>query len=184
MAALITGLTRSPDAKALFEEIAQDAETTKQDSSGSASQIGQGEDAFQDSIRRTMERMRVTGSQATSAGVGAESDGLLEQLLKEMQTGDMPKEGDEGLDQMLLGMMEQLTNKEILYDPMKELQEKFPAYLEKNRDVVEPGDMKRYELQHTLVCEIVDRFNHKNYSDSNPSDRDFIVDRMQKVSLT
>jgi len=33
---------------------------------------------------------------------------------------------------MLLGMMEQLTNKDILYEPMKELDDKFPDWMEKN----------------------------------------------------
>jgi len=39
----------------------------------------------------------------------------------------------------------------------------------------------RYEEQHTLVTEIIGRFERKGYSDSNASDREYIVERMQKM---
>jgi len=56
---------------------------------------------------------------------------------------------------MLLGMMEQLTNKDILYEPMKELNDKFPAWMVEHRDKVPEADLKRYEEQQRLVKEIV-----------------------------
>jgi peroxin-19 len=80
-----------------------------------------------------------------------------------------------------MGMMEQLTNKEILYEPMKELDEKFPEWLIKNRDATPKDDLKRYEEQQSIVRQIVAKFEEKTYSDSNATDREFIVDKMQKV---
>ncbi len=90
--------------------------------------------------------------------------------------------GEEGFSKMLMGMMEQLTNKEILYEPMKELNDKFPGWLEKNRDQTPVDDLKRYEEQQVLVKEIVAKFDEPTFSDSNAKDREYIVDRMQKVS--
>ena len=94
--------------------------------------------SFQESIRRTMERMQASGDAAGQAATEAgDSDAdLMAALLKEMEAGGMGMgagEGDEDLSKMLLGMMEQLTNKEILYEPMKELDDKFPAWFEANR---------------------------------------------------
>ena len=78
-------------------------------------------------------------------------------------------------------MMEQLTNKDILYEPMKELDDKFPAWMEKNKEKTAKDDLKRYEEQKTLVREIVGRFERKGYSDDNRQDREYIVERMQNV---
>jgi peroxin-19 len=75
-----------------------------------------------------------------------------------------------------------LTNKEILYEPMKELHDKFPAWLAKNKDATPAEDLKRYAEQQTIVGEIVAKFDEPGYSDSNATDREYIVDRMQKVN--
>ena len=78
-------------------------------------------------------------------------------------------------------MMEQLTNKEILYEPMKELDDKFPAWMKENEGKVDAADMKRYKEQQVYVSEIVKRFETKTYTDDNSKDREYIVERMQKV---
>ena len=77
--------------------------------------------------------------------------------------------------------MEQLTNKDILYEPMKELDSKFPEWMEKNIGKVSEEDMTRYKEQQGLVREIVGRFERRGYSDADVADREFIVGRMQKV---
>lgn len=144
--------------------------------------------SFQDTIKKTMERMQESGDAASSAAASsANQDDLLSQMLKEMESGGFGGEGnDEDFSKILMGMMEQLTNKDILYEPMKELDEKFPAWMEKNKDKVPKEDLKRYEEQQVLVREITGRFERKGYSDDNAKDREYIVERMQKVcnSLT
>jgi peroxin-19 len=144
------------------------------------------EDSFQETIRRTMERMQNSGDQATAAAAAEGSDDFLAELLKQMQGGGgLDGEGnEEEFSKMLMGMMEQLTNKEILYEPMKELNDKFPEWLDKNREKTPADDLKRYEEQQTLVREIVAKFEESTYADSNTADREYIVDRMQKVSCT
>ena len=124
-------------------------------------------------------------------GLGGEEQDLLEALLKEMggaagaaagaggEGGE--GEGEEDFSQMLLGMMEQLTNKEILYEPMKDLQAKFPPWMQEHRATTGADDLRRYDEQRALVDEIVARFERVGYSDGNTADREFIVQRMQKV---
>lgn len=137
--------------------------------------------AFQDTIRRTMERMQSSGDQATAAAAAGGDDDFLTEMLKQLTAGDFAGGNEEDFSKMLMGMMEQLTNKEILYEPMKELHDKFPAWLAKNKDSTPAEDLKRYAEQQTIVGEIVAKFNEPSYSDSNAADREYIVDRMQKV---
>jgi peroxin-19 len=150
------------------------------------------EASFQESIRATMERMSASNTAATSAtqsglpGPGASEDDFLAAMLREMEAGGegMGAGGDEDFSKMLLGMMEQLTNKDILYDPMKELHDKFPAWLEANRTTVDKADLERYEEQQKLVGEIVGKFEETGYRDDRVDCREYIVDRMQKVSTS
>ncbi|KOS20303.1 Peroxisomal biogenesis factor 19 [Escovopsis weberi] len=140
--------------------------------------------SFQDTIRRTMERMQSSGDQATAAAAAGGSDDFMAELLKQMTSGEFGGDGsEEDFSKMLMGMMEQLTNKDILYEPMKELHDKFPEWVAKNRDSTPADDMKRYQEQQRIVAEIVTKFDEPSYSDSNAADREYIVDRMQKVTL-
>lgn len=137
--------------------------------------------AFQDTIRRTMERMQSSGEQATAAAAAGGDDDFLTEMLKQLTAGDFAGGSEEDFSKMLMGMMEQLTNKEILYEPMKELHDKFPAWLAKNKDSTPAEDLKRYAEQQAIVAEIVAKFDEPSYSDSNATDREYIVDRMQKM---
>ncbi|KAF1828513.1 Pex19-domain-containing protein [Decorospora gaudefroyi] len=140
------------------------------------------EKSFQETIKKTMERMQSSSESATTAAAAPQDD-MLAQMLAAMESGSFGGEagGDEDFSKVLMGMMEQLTNKDILYEPMKELDDKFPAWMEQHKGKVEEADMKRYEEQQTLVREIVARFERKGYSDGNAQDREFIVERMQKM---
>lgn len=141
-----------------------------------------GEQTFQESIRKTMERMRESGDAAGAAAAASSDDDILAQMLKEMESGNFGGDGnEEDFSKILMGMMEQLTNKEILYEPMKELNDKFPEWMEKNKGKVDAADWKRYEEQHVFVKEITERFERIGYSDDNAQDREYIVERMQKV---
>jgi peroxin-19 len=141
---------------------------------------------FGDTIRKTMERIQasdatVKESTASAAGNASEEQ-LLAQMMKEL-TGDSG-EGEEGFNTMLMNMMAHLTNKEILYDPMKELHDKYPSWLAKNSSTLSSEDLDRYKGQQKLVREIVERFERKSYSDNNEEDREYIVERMQSVRGT
>lgn len=141
--------------------------------------------SFQDKIQETMERMQASGEQATAAAASEDADDILAEMLEHMrQGGDDDETGpgnDEEFSNLLMGMMEQLTNKEILYEPMKELHQKFPAWMRTNRDQVSDDDRRRYDEQQVLVAEIVAKFEQPDYSDDNAAHREYIVERMQKV---
>jgi peroxin-19 len=140
-------------------------------------------ESFQDTVRKTMERMQASGASADAAAASdapSSEEDMMAQLMKELQAGGGG--GEEDFNKMLMGMMSQLTNKEILYEPMKELHDKFPTWMEENRSSTGKEDLARYEEQHAMVKQIVERFERKGYSDDNDDDREYIVERMQKVS--
>ncbi|KAI6713109.1 hypothetical protein JHW43_004371 [Diplocarpon mali] len=140
------------------------------------------DESFQETIKKTMERMQNSGDQATAAAASDSTDDILAQMMKAMESGGLDGEGgEEEFSKMLLGMMEQLTNKEILYDPMKELDDKFPAWMTKNAATTGAADLKRYREQQVYVSEIVKRFETKGYNDANSKDREYIVERMHKM---
>ncbi|UNI15837.1 Peroxisome chaperone and import receptor [Purpureocillium takamizusanense] len=196
MADLLGELEKSPEMQEQFEEMFkqmsaaaaadESATGTATDAASSSSKApagaGAADASFQETIRRTMERMQNSGDQATAAAASGGADDFMSEMLKQMSSGDFNAEGgEEEFSKMLMGMMEQLTNKEILYEPMKELDDKFPDWLENNKDKTPAEDLKRYEEQKSLVREIVAKFEESTYSDNNAADREYIVDRMQKM---
>ena len=196
MASFFTDLEGSPEMKAQFEDMfkmiaeaatEEDGEEPPSQPSGSTSKtpaVGEPPGAdFQDTIRRTMERMKSSGDRTTEELNQEGANDLMEGLIGMLGKANLDGEGgEEGINSVLMGMMEHLTNKDILYEPMKELHDQFPVWLEKNKGKVSQEDLARYEQQKTIVTEIVVRFESSSYSDSNADDRQYIIDRMQKVS--
>ncbi|KAL9097327.1 MAG: hypothetical protein Q9165_000754 [Trypethelium subeluteriae] len=194
MAELLGDMDKDPEMKKQFEELmkglgteaitAEDttASTNSREQAGKPKGQKPGEDSFQETIRKTMERMQESGDQASAAATSSSQDEMFAQMLKEMEKSGLDgDESEENFSKMLLGMMEQLTNKDILYEPMKELNEKFPAWMKVNREKTSKEDVARYEEQQKLVSEIVTRFEASGYSDEKAEDREYIVERMQKM---
>jgi len=145
---------------------------------------GQPAESFNDAIQRTMERMKESGNKATEAASTDDgSDDMLAQLLKAVEAGAAGAGEDGDLTKMFMGMMEQLSNKEMLYEPMKELNGKFGPWIEKNKaeDKVPAEDMSRYETQAKIVKQIVQKFEEPGYTDEDPKCREYIWERMQEV---
>ena len=170
------------------------SQTSAQNPSKPSSSSGEKE-SFDSTIRRTMERMQASDSSATNAATKPATDGtssteedMLATLLNALESsgaGDTASAGDpnseDSLSKMFLGMMEQLTNKDMLYEPMKELDSKYPEWLAKKKGKLPDEDYKRYEGQRGVVREIVAKFQEKGYSDENSRCREFIWERMQKM---
>jgi peroxin-19 len=198
MADLLGELENSPDMQAQFEKMMKElsggaaAGDAANESKGSEAKdkstpggTAIAEESFQATIEKTMERMRLSGDSATAAAASSDTDDFIAEMMKAMQGSGLDGEGsEEDFSKMIMGMMKQLTNKEILYEPMKELDDKFPDWLEKNAAKTKEEDLKRYKEQQVYVKEIVGRFEQKTYSDENAADREYIVERMQNVSLS
>lgn len=154
-------------------------------SSTSGNNSEQPAESFNEAIQRTMERMKDSGNRATEAASTDDglSDDMLAQLLKAVEAGASGGGEDGDLTKMFMGMMEQLSNKEMLYEPMKELDGKFGPWIEKNKadNKVSAEDMERYEKQARIVNQIVTKFEENGYSDEDPKCREYVWERMQEM---
>lgn len=202
MAELLGGLGEDPEMKKQFEEMMRElSAAAEQEAAGTSTQStdatskpkttstpptssSAAKPAFASTIEKTMERMQASGESASAAAATSSQDDMLAQMLKDLESGNFSgMDGDSGdFNSMLMGMMEQLVNKDILYEPMKELHDNFPDWLEKNKDSISKEDLERYHTQQSVVKDIVDRFDKKDFSDDNKEDREYIVDKMQQVS--
>ncbi|KAL4970092.1 putative peroxisomal membrane protein receptor Pex19 [Aspergillus stella-maris] len=142
-------------------------------------------ESFNDAIQATINRMKESGDKATAAAEEDNTDDLIAQLLKAMEAGGGDGSGgDEGdLSKIFMGMMEQLSNKDMLYEPMKELDTKFGPWISENRGKgkVSDADMERYEKQAALVSEIVRKFEEPGYTDEDPKCREYVWEKMQAM---
>ncbi|KAI3482111.1 hypothetical protein L1887_55242 [Cichorium endivia] len=133
---------------------------------------------FNDAIAATMAKLKESDASATSSSAaadnpfaglsGAEGEEMAKLLAALGGSGDLS--GLEGamdnpeLTKMLEGMMDELMSREILYEPLKELRDKYPAYLAgaDSRDI-SADDRKRYEQQLAYITQIVAVFDDPQY---------------------
>lgn len=133
---------------------------------------------FNDAIAATMAKLKESDASATAdsassdnpfAGLsGAEGEEMAKLLAALGGSGDLS--GLEGamdnpeLTKMLEGMMDELMSRDILYEPLKELRDKYPAYLAGPESAsISAEDRKRYEEQSRYITEIVKIFDEPGY---------------------
>lgn len=141
---------------------------------------------FQDTIQRTLERMQESGDKATAAAASTDSDGLSEEMMGKILMNLLNENGEGNMDEledMFKGVIKDISNKEMLYEPMKDYHAKYGPFLEANKDKLPPEDLARYETQARIVTEIVEKFDEEGYSDSDPECLAFIWDHMQQVFI-
>lgn len=146
-----------------------------------------GEKSFQDAVKATMEKLKQSNESATKnakgagsgnplASLGLDGDSDLAQVLEALSSaggdGEMPE-----LNKMLAQMMEDLMNKEILYEPLKDLHGRFPAYLASpEAEKLDAETRKQYGEQQATMGEILAVFESPTYSDSDAEARKKITD--------
>lgn len=133
---------------------------------------------FNDAIAATMAKLKESDASATSSSAaadnpfaglsGAEGEEMAKLLAALGGSGDLS--GLEGamdnpeLTKMLEGMMDELMSREILYEPLKELRDKYPAYLAgSDSHDISADDRKRYEQQFAYITQIVAVFDDPKY---------------------
>ncbi|KAF9653618.1 Pex19-domain-containing protein [Thelephora ganbajun] len=122
--------------------------------------------SFQDRVRQTMDKMKEGQSSLKSGDGGGDLDPAA--LLSSLNNMESDGEADEGLQELLETMMSQLMSKEVLYEPLKEMHEKFPGYLIENKDKLPQQDKDRYGKQQKTVSQIIAIFEAKDYSEESP----------------
>jgi peroxin-19 len=72
-------------------------------------------------------------------------------------------------------MMQQLLSKEILHEPMKDIVEKYPKWLEDNNDKICKEEYERYDKQFELMKKLIEVY------DNDPENMTKIFDIMQNM---
>ncbi|KAG1804065.1 Pex19 protein [Suillus subaureus] len=135
-------------------------------------------DDFQSRIRNTMNKLKESesGLKSSDPSSSATSTDPLEALLSQFGGED-----EEEMQGVLEAMMGQLMGKDVLYEPLKELSDKFPDYLKANATTLTSDDKSRYDAQIVCMKQLLEIFESKDYTDDDDKTRTKIVDLMGEL---
>ncbi|KAG0277261.1 Peroxisome chaperone and import receptor [Linnemannia exigua] len=131
--------------------------------------------SFQDRIAKTMDKLKDSSDQVDAQVAEDSEEALMAEMMKQME--GMAEGGD--FQNVLEGMMEQLMSKDILYEPMLDLQNKYPQWLKDNKDKISVEEYARYEKQYGYVKEIVEFFDRPDFDDKSDTQAKSVIDLMQ-----
>lgn len=157
-----------PETQKQFEELVkQFDETNKKDAAANPQN-------FDDVMKDTMERLKKSGKnideQIKNDQSSSNPEDMLTQILAGM--GGAGEGGDLDMSKLLVDMLEQLSSKEVLYEPIKDLNTKFPDYLKENKEKISETDYNNYTKQYDITVEILSIFDAPGYDDSDKIKRE------------
>ncbi|XP_044002917.1 peroxisomal biogenesis factor 19 isoform X2 [Aphidius gifuensis] len=117
--------------------------------SGSGSENDSDTNDFQAAIARALKGISATNENLQNAGPE-----MTEADLAAMFGQASIDEGPDGLFPFMQGMMQSLFSKEVLYPSLKELSDKYPAWLEEKKSTLSPEDLARYTKQLDLIQKV------------------------------
>ncbi|KAM9928052.1 hypothetical protein OXX59_002136 [Metschnikowia pulcherrima] len=160
-----------PEAKAQFEQLVKQFEQTQTD----GVKTSEKPQSFDNVMKETMERLKKSGNnideQLKNDPVGGNPEELLSQLLAGLGNGESG-DGDFDMSKLLTDMLEQLSSKEVLYEPIQDLNTKFPEFLREKKDKISEEDHKRYTDQYEVTKQILGVFDSPEFDNDNPQHRD------------
>ncbi|XP_068650188.1 peroxisome biogenesis protein 19-1-like [Aristolochia californica] len=83
--------------------------------------------------------------------------------------------GSQDMDSIVETMMQQLLSKEILHEPMKEIGERYPKWLEEHKTELKQEEYERYCRQYELIKKLNEVY------ENDPSNFPQIFDLMQRM---
>ncbi|GAV52533.1 hypothetical protein ZYGR_0AG05240 [Zygosaccharomyces rouxii] len=156
----------------MLSEASKDTQKgTESTANGPAPESG-GPAGFKNVVSKTLERLKENGSKVDHniAQEQGQQD-VFTQLLKELTSGEGAQGGDgvgeEGVDDAILAILNQMSSKQVLYEPMKEMHTEFAKWLDANGDKTNSDDLQKYHRQFELVGSIVQVFEKPTYTDDH-----------------
>ncbi|XP_059094466.1 peroxisomal biogenesis factor 19-like [Tigriopus californicus] len=125
-----------------------------------------------------------------NVGAGGGSDGDLAALFDRMkllcQTAGDPAPGpgpDSGpaVLPMMEAVMQSLLSKDLLYPAIRDLNEKFPAWLASHRDSLPPGEWQRFHDQYEVTRQLRDIFEADESTHEDPPRFQIVMELMEKI---
>ncbi|XP_022097577.1 peroxisomal biogenesis factor 19-like [Acanthaster planci] len=88
------------------------------------------------------------------------------EILKQMENMHLGDGAESEMMPMMQQMMQSLLSKEILYPSLKEVVEKYPAWLDQNQSTVKPEDFQRYSQQFELMKRLCSEYESETATES------------------
>ncbi|KAG7882774.1 hypothetical protein KL938_003197 [Ogataea parapolymorpha] len=144
--------------------------------SGSSSPQPATKNNFQDVISETINRLKESGEQVDKSIKEEDgNDELITSLLKSLDLNldlkglDGQNGGVEDVGNLLVEMLEKLSSKNVLYEPLNDLYQKFPAWLE-NPENRQDENYSKYQQQYAVIKEIISTFDLPDHEDKKNKD--------------
>ncbi|KAF3791087.1 Peroxisome biogenesis protein 19-1 [Nymphaea thermarum] len=96
---------------------------------------------------------------------------MMENLVKQFEE----LAGSQDMETIVETMMHQLLSKEILHEPMKEIGERYPKWLEEHKSGLSTEEYQRYSDQYELIKRLIEVYENE------PNNFNKIVELMQKM---
>jgi peroxin-19 len=101
----------------------------------------------------------------------------MESMMKELE--GLMESGD--FEDMFGGLVNQLASRELLYEPMKDLRDKYPTWITENEAKITIEELTRFQNQEIIVKKIVQVFDKSQTDEPNEEEAKKIMDLMQEV---
>ncbi|KAK9095452.1 hypothetical protein Scep_026921 [Stephania cephalantha] len=137
---------------------------------GKENHAGEALEKLREQTREAVRGLETATATAAARG-GLEMDESIDEWVKQFQE----MAGSQDMDSIVENMMQQLLSKEILQEPMKEIGEKYPEWLEEHKSGLSKEDYDRYNLQYNLIKEL------NSVYETDPNNFSKIVELMQKM---
>ncbi|TRY81978.1 hypothetical protein DNTS_030983 [Danionella cerebrum] len=132
---------------------------------------------FTSCLKETLSGLAKNADNLQSSGLAGED------LVKTLENLGLNENGEGGGDDgnilpIMQSIMQNLLSKDVLYPSLKEITDKYPEWLENNRQSLPPDQFQRYEQQFKIMGEICSQFEK-----DGDNDRTFesILELMQKL---
>ncbi|KAF5199167.1 Peroxisome biogenesis protein 19-2, partial [Thalictrum thalictroides] len=121
--------------------------------------------------RETVRGLESTTAKAKAGGDDFGNDGMMEDWVKQFEE----LAGSQDMESIVETMMQQLLSKEILHEPMKEIGQRYPKWLEEHKSGLSIEEYDRYSHQHKLIKDLNEVY------ENDPGNYSRIVELMQKM---
>ncbi|KAJ8389222.1 hypothetical protein AAFF_G00122420 [Aldrovandia affinis] len=140
---------------------------------------------FTSCLKETLSGLAKNADNLQSSGLAGED------LAKTLEGLGLDESGEAGGEEgnilpIMQSIMHNLLSKEVLYPSLKEITEKYPDWLNCNRQSLPPDQYRRYEQQHKIMAEICSHFEREGVGgegERGPGEADFesIMELMQQL---
>ncbi|ODV83895.1 hypothetical protein CANARDRAFT_29622 [[Candida] arabinofermentans NRRL YB-2248] len=170
--------------------------TTTRSRSSTTNTTTNPQENFQSVISETMSRLKNSGEQIDkSLQEEDKDDQLLTTLLKSLDLnldmgGENANNTSENLNgsmddigKLLVDMLDKLSSKNVLYEPLNDLYLKYPNWLNDPQNKINetPENYKNYENQYMLIKEIILKFNDSKFNENSNTDKEYINSKLEKL---